>query len=79
AHQPNRRLRLAAEPQTGRREVSALTDARKTLAYDFFRILRAPLSEKMSKFFLVIGIFVVGRTSASGHNCWHVQKNRCGD
>ncbi|MEX3079308.1 hypothetical protein, partial [Escherichia coli] len=37
------RLRLAAEPQTGRREVSALTDARKTLAYDFFRILRAPL------------------------------------
>ncbi len=42
AHQPNRRLRLAAEPQTGRREVSALTDARKTLAYDFFRILRAP-------------------------------------
>ncbi|EWD33549.1 Uncharacterised protein [Escherichia coli] len=38
----NRRLRLAAEPQTGRREVSALTDARKTLAYDFFRILRAP-------------------------------------
>nr|MCS1027363.1 hypothetical protein [Escherichia coli] len=43
AHQPNRRLRLAAEPQTGRREVSALTDARKTLAYDFFRILRAPL------------------------------------
>ncbi|MCH4716499.1 EAL domain-containing protein, partial [Escherichia coli] len=39
------RLRLAAEPQTGRREVSALTDARKTLAYDFFRILRAPLLE----------------------------------
>ena len=39
----NRRLRLAAEPQTGRREVSAPTDARKTLAYDFFRILRAPL------------------------------------
>ena len=32
------------------------------------------LSEKMSKIFLVIGIFVVGRTSASGHNCWHVQK-----
>ncbi|MEA0476259.1 TonB-dependent receptor [Escherichia coli] len=46
AHQPNRRLRLAAEPQTGRREVSALTDARKTLAYDFFRILRAPLLGK---------------------------------
>ncbi|MEZ3235711.1 hypothetical protein, partial [Escherichia coli] len=45
-HQPNRRLRLAAEPQTGRREVSALTDARKTLAYDFFRILRAPLNGK---------------------------------
>ncbi|MDQ5592725.1 hypothetical protein RCE82_29395, partial [Klebsiella pneumoniae] len=44
-HQPNRRLRLAAEPQTGRREVSALTDARKTLAYDFFRILRAPLDK----------------------------------
>ncbi|MGO0591807.1 hypothetical protein ACTMI0_23020, partial [Escherichia coli] len=37
--------RLAAEPQTGRREVSALTDARKTLAYDFVRILRAPLTE----------------------------------
>ncbi|MEI8507875.1 hypothetical protein WCV24_21255, partial [Escherichia coli] len=46
AHQPNRRLRLAAEPQTGRREVSALTDARKTLAYDFFRILRAPLGNE---------------------------------
>ncbi|MDB2258975.1 hypothetical protein O9C21_27960, partial [Klebsiella pneumoniae] len=30
-----------------RREVSALTDARKTLAYDFFRILRAPLSDKL--------------------------------
>ncbi|MDI2634164.1 hypothetical protein, partial [Klebsiella pneumoniae] len=30
---------------TGRREVSALTDARKTLAYDFFRILRAPLKQ----------------------------------
>ncbi|HAH7448845.1 TPA: hypothetical protein HID40_004955, partial [Escherichia coli] len=41
-----RRLRLAAEPQTGRREVSALTDARKTLAYDFFRILRAPLIDE---------------------------------
>ncbi|MBY8650133.1 MULTISPECIES: hypothetical protein, partial [Enterobacteriaceae] len=46
-HQPNRRLRLAAEPQTGRREVSALTDARKTLAYDFFRILRAPQIENI--------------------------------
>ncbi|RDE39863.1 MULTISPECIES: hypothetical protein, partial [Escherichia] len=44
---PNRRLRLAAEPQTGRREVSALTDARKTLAYDFFRILRAPQIENI--------------------------------
>ncbi|WP_209022302.1 hypothetical protein, partial [Escherichia coli] len=43
----NRRLRLAAEPQTGRREVSALTDARKTLAYDFFRILRAPQIENI--------------------------------
>ncbi|MCH4683268.1 hypothetical protein, partial [Escherichia coli] len=41
------RLRLAAEPQTGRREVSALTDARKTLAYDFFRILRAPQIENI--------------------------------
>ncbi|HIA5406572.1 TPA: hypothetical protein ACWQUF_004819, partial [Salmonella enterica] len=39
--------RLAAEPQTGRREVSALTDARKTLAYDFFRILRAPQIENI--------------------------------
>ncbi|EFI0626786.1 transposase, partial [Escherichia coli] len=48
AHQPNRRLRLAAEPQTGRREVSALTDARKTLAYDFFRILRAPRLRRRS-------------------------------
>ncbi|MCS0999873.1 hypothetical protein NXZ18_26360, partial [Escherichia coli] len=37
---------MAAEPQTGRREVSALTDARKTLAYDFFRILRAPLEKE---------------------------------
>ncbi|MHA0519732.1 conjugative transfer relaxase/helicase TraI domain-containing protein, partial [Citrobacter portucalensis] len=31
-----------------RREVSALTDARKTLAYDFFRILRAPLHERLT-------------------------------
>ena len=46
----NRRLRLAAEPQTGRREVSALTDARKTLAYDFFRILRAPLVRPLARF-----------------------------
>ncbi|MDD8362340.1 diguanylate cyclase, partial [Escherichia coli] len=50
AHQPNRRLRLAAEPQTGRREVSALTDARKTLAYDFFRILRAPLLRPLATY-----------------------------
>ncbi len=42
-------VRLAAEPQTGRREVSALTDARKTLAYDFFRILRAPLNDQHSR------------------------------
>ncbi|MFK5751150.1 hypothetical protein ODR82_23890, partial [Escherichia coli] len=52
-HQPNRRLRLAAEPQTGRREVSALTDARKTLAYDFFRILRAPLVGGKKEFTLL--------------------------
>jgi hypothetical protein len=38
----NRRLRLAAEPQTGRREVSALTDARKTLAYDFSEFCGLP-------------------------------------
>ena len=43
AHQPDWRLRLAAEPQAGGREVQAATIARKTLAYDFFRILRAPL------------------------------------
>ena len=49
AHQPKRRLRLAAEPQTGRREVSAPTDARKTLAYDFFRILRAPQGGEVSR------------------------------
>ena len=42
AHQPDWRLRLAAEPQAGDREVQAATIARKTLAYDFFRILRAP-------------------------------------
>ncbi len=42
AHQPDWRLRLAAEPQAGGREVQAATIARKTLAYDFFRILRAP-------------------------------------
>ncbi len=41
AYSPDRK---GIHPQTGRREVSALTDARKTLAYDFFRILRAPLS-----------------------------------
>ncbi|MBN0473323.1 hypothetical protein JTM68_31960, partial [Pseudomonas aeruginosa] len=33
------------EPQAGGREVQAATVARKTLAYDFFRILRAPLGE----------------------------------
>ena len=43
AHQPNWRLRLAAEPQTGRREVSALTDARKTLAYDFSEFCGLPV------------------------------------
>ncbi|MCR2888431.1 hypothetical protein, partial [Escherichia coli] len=37
------------------------------------------IGKNVQIFFLVIGIFVVGRTSASGHNCWHVQKNRCGD
>lgn len=37
------------------------------------------IGKNVQNFFLVIGIFVVGRTSASGHNCWHVQKNRCGD
>ena len=42
AHQPDRRLRLAAEPQAGGREIQAATAARKVLAYDFFRILRAP-------------------------------------
>lgn len=42
AHQPDWRLRLAAEPQAGGREVQAATIARKTLAYDFFRIQRAP-------------------------------------
>ncbi len=42
AHQPNRRLRLAAEPQTGKTEVSALTDARKTLAYDFSEFCGLP-------------------------------------
>ncbi len=36
------------------------------------------LSEKCPNFFGDRN-FVVGRTSASGHNCWHVQKNRCGD
>jgi len=45
AHQPDWRLRLAAEPQAGGREVQAATIARKTLAYDFFRIQRAPLND----------------------------------
>lgn len=48
AHQPDWRLRLAAEPQAGGREVQAATIARKTLAYDFFRILRAPRLENRS-------------------------------
>ena len=47
AHQPDWRLRLAAEPQAGGREVQAATIARKTLAYDFFRIQRAPLPSAM--------------------------------
>ena len=47
AHQPDWRLRLAAEPQAGGREVQAATIARKTLAYDFFRIQRAPLSHRL--------------------------------
>lgn len=51
AHQPDWRLRLAAEPQAGGREVQAATIARKTLAYDFFRILRAPHSLRRSRIF----------------------------
>ena len=39
-----RQSRRLEDGKTGRREVSAPTDARKTLAYDFFRILRAPLN-----------------------------------
>ncbi len=50
AHQPDWRLRLAAEPQAGGREVQAATIARKTLAYDFFRILRAPLHVRPLRF-----------------------------
>ncbi|WP_322349353.1 YadA-like family protein [Pseudomonas aeruginosa] len=42
AHQSDRRLCLAAEPQAGGREVSAAKAARKTLAYDFFRFLYSP-------------------------------------
>ncbi|MEZ1440991.1 hypothetical protein QVM41_32635, partial [Pseudomonas shirazica] len=34
-------------PQAGGREVQAATIARKTLAYDFFRILRAPQEAMM--------------------------------
>ncbi|WP_418643236.1 ABC-three component system middle component 2 [Stutzerimonas kunmingensis] len=34
---------MAAKPQAGRREIQAAAAARKTLAYDFFRVLRAPL------------------------------------
>ena len=49
AHQPDWRLRLAAEPQAGGREVQAATIARKTLAYDFFRILRAPLYRTLAE------------------------------
>nr|WP_224709775.1 RepB family protein [Klebsiella pneumoniae] len=45
---------MAAEPQTGRREVSALTDARKTLAYDFFRILRAPLKNPLKDVMIAV-------------------------
>ena len=33
---------MAAKPQAGRREIQAAAAARKTLAYDFFRVLRAP-------------------------------------
>ncbi|WP_420095014.1 Tn3 family transposase [Escherichia coli] len=36
AHQPNRRLRLAAEPQTGRREVSAPYGCPENLSVRFF-------------------------------------------
>ena len=49
AHQPDWRLRLAAEPQAGGREVQAATIARKTLAYDFFRILRAPHKGRITR------------------------------
>jgi hypothetical protein len=45
----NRRLRLAAEPQTGRREVSALTDARKTLAYDFSEFCGLPTKRAVTR------------------------------
>ena len=40
---------MAAKPQAGRREIQAAAAARKTLAYDFFRVLRAPLDDFLSK------------------------------
>ncbi|MGC6732887.1 hypothetical protein ACP0F4_24700, partial [Escherichia coli] len=50
-----------------RREVSALTDARKTLAYDFFRILRAPLgglimtaAAKFDHIFVSVSLYTLG-------------------
>ena len=58
---------------------SPLPLARLSLPCRSFIMDKNALSEKMSKIFLVIGIFVVGRTSSSGHNCWHIPKNRSGD
>ena len=57
---------------------------RITASFSPCPVVHIPLTKmhyrkKCPNFFLVIGILVVGRTSASGHNCWHVQKNRCGD
>ena len=57
-HQKTGDAYLAAEPQTGRQEVSALTDARKTLAYDFFRILRAPLKRNTRIWMSISAMFI---------------------
>ncbi|MFO6485677.1 Tn3 family transposase [Escherichia coli] len=62
-----------------KREVSALHGCPENLSVRFFPNSAGSPIGKNVQLFLVIGIFVVGRTSASGHNCWHVQKNRCGD
>ncbi len=58
AHQPNRRLRLAAEPQTGRQGSFGPYGCPENLSVRFFpNSAGSPIGKKCPNFFWVIGIF----------------------